>query len=68
MQGSAQDPFPLFHHQFTSELFIRNDENAESTHIYTTVLRLLLQPLQWRCFDCVIHNERKTYACGMNKQ
>jgi len=34
---------------------------------------VLLQPLRWRCVECVIHHERdvreeQQHVCGTNKQ
>jgi len=38
--------------------YVSGYEMHDSVGMIETIVRLLLQPLRWRCLECVIHHER----------
>jgi len=65
-------PCPVMRLVFLSDVFWIMQ--ASHLGLWAPMLNMLLQPLCWRCVECVIHHERDVreeqhpYICGANKQ
>jgi len=69
----TQTHFISFPEPLTSCDHCRSEMSQELPNFIATLFALL-QPLRWRCVECVVHHERDVreeqhrYICGANKQ